>query len=162
MVKLQRVLAFATSKLAVEPVPKSNFYRVVKDWEFWAEGKYWPVPKGFEFDGASIPRIFWTLLGVGPFHPDVIEAACAHDWFYLTHKISRRKTDRVFKDLLIRRGIGLGKMRINLMWLAVRTPAGAFAWRRNKKDKARLILLKMKISKRDDRERFFDYGRRAA
>lgn len=39
------------------------------------------IPKGFVFDGASVPRICWTLTGLLPtgIH---LGAACIHDYLY--------------------------------------------------------------------------------
>lgn len=35
------------------------------------------VPAGFEFDGASVPRIFWSFLDPAT---EAFEAACLHDF----------------------------------------------------------------------------------
>lgn len=34
---------------------------VDKDWRFNFKGETFLIPKGFDFDGASVPRIFWTI-----------------------------------------------------------------------------------------------------
>lgn len=51
------------------------------EWE--AEGARWRllVPDGFVYDLASVPRIFWSLLGI---RPDGLHRAAAlvHDWIY--------------------------------------------------------------------------------
>lgn len=57
------------------------------------------IPKGFVFDGASIPRVLWSLLG-GPFHPRVIDASCVHDKLYSEKKLPRGACDRVFRNVL--------------------------------------------------------------
>ena len=46
-------------------------------------GRLWKVPAGVEVDGASIPRIFWTLFG-GPFEGNYIHASVVHDHFCVT------------------------------------------------------------------------------
>lgn len=46
--------------------------RVVEDWA--CDGA--TIPKGFKFDGASSPRMFWRI--VPPFRN--LEASCKHDW----------------------------------------------------------------------------------
>lgn len=35
------------------------------------------VPAGFEFDGASVPRLFWAFLDPAS---EAFEAACLHDY----------------------------------------------------------------------------------
>ena len=63
---------------------------------------YVTVPKNFEFDGASIPRFFWRVIGT-PFAPDVIIAALVHDYLYKHgHElgISRKEADTIFRSIL--------------------------------------------------------------
>ena len=38
------------------------------------------IPAGFTFDGATIPKIAWLVVG-SPFEPDFQLAACIHDFF---------------------------------------------------------------------------------
>ena len=37
------------------------------------------VKRGYEWNGANIPRIVWTLTGYYPTHPQVLEASMIHD-----------------------------------------------------------------------------------
>jgi len=37
-------------------------WEVMEDFYYLYEGRELVIPKGFIFDGASIPRIFWTIL----------------------------------------------------------------------------------------------------
>lgn len=37
-----------------------------------------PVPSGFVFDGASVPRIFWWFMDPAT---DAFEASCIHDYY---------------------------------------------------------------------------------
>ena len=43
-------------------VTESRKWQVAEDWRYEHEGTVFIVPKGFVFDGASIPRPFWALL----------------------------------------------------------------------------------------------------
>jgi hypothetical protein len=52
------------------------------------------VPAGFEFDGASTPRIFWSIL---PPFKDTKIAACIHDYLCIQ---ARTKEDRLYADKL--------------------------------------------------------------
>ncbi len=42
------------------------------------DGKKWNAPNGSVVDGASIPRLFWTLIG-GPFEGKYRNASVVHD-----------------------------------------------------------------------------------
>ena len=54
-------------------------YRVAKTYTAFGVD----VPAGFEFDGASVPRLFWWLLP--PLSGESAEAAALHDYLY-THR----------------------------------------------------------------------------
>jgi hypothetical protein len=54
-----------------------------------------PVPAGFVFDGASIPREFWVLPGFAPCGKH-LWAACCHDWLCVESAAGR--FDRVMAD----------------------------------------------------------------
>ena len=54
--------------------------------EFWdpkpGEIERVVIPSGFSTDGASIPRLLWSLLGINPFSPKIITAAICHDFIF--------------------------------------------------------------------------------
>lgn len=62
------------------------------------------VPSGFLTDGASVPRIFWSLFS--PFG-DYFRAALVHDYLYSpgNRKFSRRESDRIFLDAMEDAGV---------------------------------------------------------
>jgi hypothetical protein len=99
--------------------------------------------KGFVFDGASIPRWTWSLLGLGPVGPH-LAAACLHDFLYENrgqipeHRgsvkqddklvkmvFSRKEADDLFKEIL--KLSCLSSFRVWAMYRAVRI-FGQKAW----------------------------------
>lgn len=56
------------------------------------------VPEGFITDFASIPRLFWTLIGspAGEYG----KAAVIHDYLYSTQQYSRKKSDFIFYEAM--------------------------------------------------------------
>jgi Protein of unknown function (DUF1353) len=77
-----------------------------------------PVPRGFQFDGASVPRWLWWLKGFSPLDRSIV-AALAHDWLCEHPEILPRVVgDAIFISLLRRSGIS--EWRATLMYLAVR------------------------------------------
>jgi hypothetical protein len=56
------------------------------------------VPAGFRTDFASIPRLFWPLIG----HPAgrYAQAASLHEWLYRNHLVSRAESDRIFHEAM--------------------------------------------------------------
>lgn len=75
------------------------------------------IPAGFIFDGASIPRFLWRVVG-HPFNSRYITAACVHDYLYQTAKLSRRDSDRLFLCLLIYYNVNI--ILALLMFIAIR------------------------------------------
>ena len=80
------------------------------------------IHAGYKFDGASIPRFAWSIIGA-PFEPDYCLAACVHDWICEhSHEAgdyqARVIGDAVFFALLKRAGVS--RTRRVLMYMAVR------------------------------------------
>ncbi len=77
------------------------------------------VPKGYLYDGASIPRFAWSIIGLSPFG-EIIGAATLHDWSYVNGGwvserlwMSKADTDLLFKAMMLEAGIPTRKA-----WLA--------------------------------------------
>ena len=98
------------------------------------------VPKGFIFDGASIPAIAWHITYT-PFHPLVIAPALYHDWPYVAHNISRDKADSIFLELLLENGVP--KLTAKKMHFAVEKFGGMFWGNSEKQDKDVIRLFAM-------------------
>lgn len=60
----------------------------------------WDVPKNAIVDGASIPRMLWTLIG-GPFEGKYRNASIIHDWYCDTRLENWKLVHRMFFDAMI-------------------------------------------------------------
>jgi len=102
-------------KIVVSPTDKP------RQW-FLEQTLYWGnllVPRGFLFDGASIPiglRCFFPHGGPKFF------AACLHDWLYRNTIGTRKEADGIFLAAMIKNGVPLWKAQ--LMYSGVR----GFGW----------------------------------
>ncbi|WDH32407.1 DUF1353 domain-containing protein [Pseudomonas chlororaphis] len=76
----------------------------------------WPVPVGAWLDGASIPRIFWSIIG-GPFEGKYRTASIIHDHYCIIQTRSWRETHLMFHDAM--RCSGVGKAQATVMYYAV-------------------------------------------
>ena len=76
------------------------------------------IKKGFDYDGASIPRAAWTLIG-HPLRLDYLMQAIWHDMAYSSHFCPREEADDTFLDLLACTSENNWARR-NAMWTAVR------------------------------------------
>lgn len=94
--------------------------------DFWAFG--FCVPKGFIFDGASVP---WAMQWViARLDGQVAEGALLHDWLYRYQTVSRVLADAMLLELLKVRGV-VWRKRV-AVWVALRL-FGWIAWRENGK-----------------------------
>jgi hypothetical protein len=81
-----------------------------------AAGTPWPVPAPWTIDGASIPRVFWTVIG-GPFEGNYRNASVVHDYYCDTRSRSWKATHRMFYDAMLCTGVSASRARV--MYYAV-------------------------------------------
>lgn len=128
-------------------------FRLVAPWSYtWHHGavtRRLCIEAGFEHDGASVPRLLWTCLGLTPAGL-VSAAALAHDWLY-RHSgrfqprslwerpegsegwidvsdfllCTRKEADRLFARIM--REAGVPRVRRRLAYLGVRM-GGWWLW----------------------------------
>ncbi len=84
--------------------------------------KKFVIPEGYVFDGASIPPVFWSLIGE-PDDPQFLVAALAHDFLY-EKRYNRQLSDQTFRRFLIEEGVW--GFKAWLMWSAVRIGGFSF------------------------------------
>jgi hypothetical protein len=121
------------------------------------------VPAGYLFDGASIPRFFWTMLGLAP-HGDMDGPALAHDiiyqyqgklpsgvlfvwkpfvgWEACTETVSRATADQLLKALCVHFKVVVRLLgaRAWMVWAGVRI-GGGFAWQRDDSERKLAIII---------------------
>ena len=94
---------------------------------FEVDGKLYIVPRGFVTDGASCPRLLWSICSpvAGPFG----QGAIAHDWLYSPEgpDIGRFTADMVLYS--IGRYRGADSLRAQL----VKSGVNSFGWMSYKK-----------------------------
>jgi len=93
--------------------------RVIDDFTFTeaASGTVWAAPRGSLVDGASIPRVLWSLVG-SPFTGDYVYGSIVHDVACDTRTRPWRDTHYMFYLACLAGGTRRG--RAKLMYLAVR------------------------------------------
>lgn len=116
------------------PAPLVSFDTQRKIWRLEAQYDYYDidvtgrtirVPRYFEFDLASIPRVLWSLIA--PFELSIV-APLLHDFLYRGQdsRFTRGEADKIFKTAMALEGIG--RFRRNAAYLAVRV-FGKSAWK---------------------------------
>ncbi len=77
--------------------------------------------KGYTWNGANIPRVFWRIVG-SQYDPQFLPASMVHDWL-CEHKDfiiqdGVRISSEIFRDILVNSGVP--KHKANIMATAVR------------------------------------------
>lgn len=82
---------------------------------------HFKIRENYCFDGATIPRFFWRLIGPNTDNEFLI-AALVHDVLCINHNFidyDRELSSKVFKALLIASGVS--EIKANIMYHAVNT-----------------------------------------
>lgn len=112
-----------------------SYYELAKDYTFLnREGQTEVVPRGFVFDGASVPSFFWAFVGE-PFNAGVLPSALIHDWRY---KNAREVENKAVRANLMKnadeefyvnlRKSGLRKVVAGVFFAGVRVYASLSKW----------------------------------
>lgn len=79
------------------------------------------IKKGFDFDGASIPKWLWSIYG-SPLNGNYVVASLIHDGLYASQKVTKSVSDKVFLDVMKQSNVGYIKR--TSMYLAVKMFGG--------------------------------------
>ncbi|MBO5681725.1 MAG: DUF1353 domain-containing protein [Lentisphaeria bacterium] len=111
----------------IEQTPDGDVIRLKRKMEYYIGDTTIEVSKGFECDGASVPRILWSMVSP-TIHPVTIASSILHDYLYRKHpkNITRCEADAIFYAIC--RADGLSLLRAVLAWLGVRLFGGK-AWK---------------------------------
>ena len=120
-------------------------WEIVKDFTFELEGKKYVIPKGFKFDGASIPKFLHTFLSpIGV----LLMGGLVHDYAYKYQTllmagpkkqtmgiITQKRADEIFRDIGIEVN-GFFLMNYLAFW-SLRL-GGFMAWNKHRKVNAKI------------------------
>ena len=84
----------------------------------------------FDFDGASIPKALWSVIG-SPMTGGYQRAGCLHDALYASEYFPREVCDALFLEAM--KSDGVGYVRRYAMYNAVRA-FGWMVWKEHKKE----------------------------
>ena len=109
---------------------RGNVLKTLYPQKFTFRGMSFVVPRGFESDGASVPRFFWRFI-FPPLDPKAVRAGVAHDWIYRRQPPgwTRKDADLMFLCYLIEDGVELSRAR--MAYWGVRL-FGWIAWMENR------------------------------
>ncbi|MEN8141930.1 MAG: DUF1353 domain-containing protein, partial [Thermodesulfobacteriota bacterium] len=74
-------------------------------------GKVWEAPAGAKIDGASIPKLLWSLIG-SPFVGKYRRATVFHDIYCQTRSEPHRKVHDMFLEAMLADGVSVSKAKM--------------------------------------------------
>ena len=116
-------------ELSVKKVGKQT-YILLEDITVNSLGYQIKLLKGFDFDAASIPKIFWSIIG-SPFTGNYTTPAAIHDGLYAGEILDRKVCDDIFLDLM--KQYKVSYVRRYAMYWAVRLGGGK-VWKEHTKE----------------------------
>jgi len=94
-------------------------YEAITNGEFAfvdSKGVNWPVPKGYVANGASVPRVYWSIFG-SPLTSDHTIPVILHDYHAELRQRSPDEVNRMFYEAL--HAAGVGEQKAKVLYLAV-------------------------------------------
>ena len=110
---------------------KEDVFILLEDVEVEVLGYKIKVKKGFDFDGASIPKWLWSIYG-SPLNGNYVVASLIHDGLYASQKVTKSVSDKIFLDVMKQSNVGYIKR--TSMYLAVKL-LGSKNWKEASKYK---------------------------
>lgn len=99
-----------------------NKCRLLADFKCEIDGVKYVIPKGFEWDGASLPKAAWTLHG-HPYDDKHLEPGLWHDAAY-RGLFKRLGVDKAYAD-----GVYFSWLRVNkMLWIQAAVEWAAVSW----------------------------------
>ena len=103
--------------LILKALPNGRDMELVRPFNYIdSRGISWPVPSGTRVDGASIPSVFWSIIGA-PYTGRYREASVIHDHYCVTKSRHWKAVHKVFLEGMLARGVD--NIQAKLMYLAV-------------------------------------------
>jgi hypothetical protein len=104
-------------ELVLKALPDGRTMELVQPFAYVdSRGVSWPVPARTKVDGASIPSVFWSILGA-PYTGKYREASIIHDHYCATRSRHWKSVHKVFLEAMLARGVDT--IQAQLMYLAV-------------------------------------------
>ena len=118
--------------LSMVPGEDGSVWRLEDNFLYESKHGRLKVAGGFRTDGASIPRIFWRVIGC-PLRARYTPAAILHDALYQAGYLTREESDKVLLEAMGE--CDVHPLRAYAIYLAVRA-GGWLPWRKHRNEEA--------------------------
>jgi hypothetical protein len=119
---------------------KNGFWKLQDDFSYINESIQVEVKSGFTTDGASIPKMLWSIIG-NPLENDLLKPAIIHDGLYTLMQLPRATCDKLLKEMLLLNGAS--KAKAFLIYYAVSFFGGSH-WKKDTKNMVKFVQVNIK------------------
>lgn len=126
------------SELNLKVLSDSKFC-LTTDVRYEFDDKIITIHKGFIWDGASIPRELWSVVGCPCSH---LAESCLHDALYASCIYNRKDSDKMFHSALIANGNDY--FTAKTLYLGVRVGGELFYGKKSKSEAREFVSVEFK------------------
>jgi hypothetical protein len=119
---------------------KNGFWKLQDDFSYENDSIQVTVKSDFTTDGASIPKVFWSVVG-NPLENDLLKPAIIHDGLYILMQLKRLECDKLLKEMLLFNGTS--KAKVYFIYYAVRLLGGSH-WKKDTTDIMKFVEINNK------------------
>jgi len=123
--------------LKFKVVNKGKNRVVLEDYSYQNDKYKITALPGFNTNGASIPKFFWSALS-SPYYGALVYAATLHDALYTKEALPRKECDKLLREMALKKGYNPTKA--NLVYVAVRL-FGWSHWKKNTDAQKHLVKI---------------------
>jgi hypothetical protein len=98
------------------------------------------IKSNFITDGASIPKLFWSIIG-NPLENDLLKPAIIHDGLYTLMQKPRLECDKLLREMLLFNGTS--KVKSYFIYYVVRL-FGSSHWKKDTTDMIKFVQINNK------------------
>jgi hypothetical protein len=119
---------------------KNGYWKLQDNFSYENDYIQVTIKSDFITDGASIPKLFWSVVG-NPLSNDLLKPAIIHDGLYTLMQLKRLECDKLLKEMLLFNGTS--KVKAYFIYYAVRLFGGSH-WRKDTTDMMKFVQIKGK------------------
>jgi hypothetical protein len=120
---------------------KNGYWKLQDNFSYENDSIQVTIKSNFITDGASIPKMFWSIVG-NPLENYLLKPAIIHDGLYTIMQLPRAKCDKLLKEMLLFNDTY--KLKANLIYYTVRLFGGSH-WKKDTTDKMKFVEIKEKM-----------------
>jgi hypothetical protein len=118
----------------------SGLWKLQDDFSYENDSIKVTIKSDFITDGASIPKMFWSIIG-NPLSDHLLKPAIIHDGLYTLMQLPRSTCDKLLKEMLLFNETS--KIKASIIYYTVRYFGGSH-WEKDTKNMVKFVQVNIK------------------